>query len=1310
MGKVLITRGGGSAAAPRHSDHCGACFLYFGIGMFSEDYEIPVWKLIRMWIAEGFIQQKTDRTLEETAESYLEELISRNLIRVEKRNPNGKVKTCLIHDMLREFCKTKAGNEGENFLQEIKKSSEGCFYPLVCDLEKYRRLCIHSDVVEFVSSKPLYGHRIRSMEPRGPGHHFPRLRRLELKNCVELGEIPIGLADVPSLKLLDVYCCRSAAGSAKRIREAILKKKQEDQTQVGGEGMFKLTIFPPDALDPVASKYVLRRNLFRSDINKKGTADGSIKVPIFIFCRHGCPHPASSSFLINTVAHLHDLRRDGEKSLNELVARIYRPRLKFRCPIYDGCDDGVVVGDGAPYCSVRLTKEPIREFWAVRSDSRYAVKLGSIHTRRGVNSRCNSARLLAVKDSRYRPTRCLILFPCLQKELHGAGPTTVINSSSYSTQPVAMAMADAAIEFLLENLKQLLLTKAELISSSKSQVERLEKDLCLFNAFLKDSTKKRRKDLRLRELVRQIRDVVYEAEDVIDAFVTQAADTKSKNYFLRSMHKPLKLMNIVEQVEGVRAKVNEIYGSDKSLIDFSTGDENPDEVEEPIVRQKNVAGFEDEAEKIIGYLNEKTEQLDVISIIGMPGLGKTTLAGKIFRDRNIQFEFPTRIWVYISQEFTKKDIFLAILKEFTRITEDIYNKSDRELAQLVASHLERRKFLIVMDDVWTANDWDKLQIALPKGNKMGKVLITSRHEEVAQYANRDRPPHKLRFLTQDEGWELRQLEVFGKRDCPSDLGVFGKLIVNQCCWLPLAIVIIGGILVKRFSSSDSISVKWSAWEKVSENVHSYLTEEDPEKRMVRIIAMSYDKLPYHLRACFLYFGMFPEDYEIPVWKLIRMWIAEGFIQQKTDHTLEETAESYLEELISRNLIRVEKRKLNGKVKTCLIHNKLREFCKSEAGNEGENFLQEIKKSSEGCFYPRVCDLEKYRRLCIHSDVVEFVSSKLLYGHRIRSFACFSKEEINLPASSLSNIPSAFKLLRVLEAKPMKFTKIPSELYQLFHLRYITLSSTSPTLPSYFAKFWNLQTLVVDTPSRTLDIKVDIWKMTQLRHIKTNASASLPAPKAAGKEGEKLQTLGFISPQSCTEEILNRARNLKSLGIRGRLDMLLEGKVGPASEGQLRVLPQHYKFPPKLRSLTLSETFLEWSQMSTLGLLDSLEVLKLKDGAFKGKHWEAADGGFRRLEVLFIGPTDLVVWKVSGHHFPRLKRLELKNCEELGEIPIGLADVPSLQLLDVYRCRSAAGSARRIREAILKKKQEDQTQVGGEGMFKLTIFPPDAVRD
>ncbi|KAK4394670.1 putative disease resistance RPP13-like protein 3 [Sesamum angolense] len=444
--------------------------------------------------------------------------------------------------------------------------------------------------------------------------------------------------------------------------------------------------------------------------------------------------------------------------------------------------------------------------------------------------------------------------------------------------------------------------------------------------------------------------------------------------------------------------------------------------------------------------------------------------------------------------------------------------------------------------------------------------------------------------------------------------------------------------------------------------------------MENIIALSYDKLPYHLRACFLYLGMFPEDYEIPVWKLIRMWIAEGFIQEKSGISLEETAENYLEDLINRNLVRVDKRRPDGRVKTCRIHDMLRDFCRNEAGSGRENFLQEMKRSSSG-FEPSINEVQKFRRLCIHSNILYFISWKP-FGPRVRSFVCFSKEEVGLPSEHTSAIPAAFKLLRVLEVKPIKFTKIPSDMYQLIHLR----------------------------------------------HLKTNACTTLPKPGKSSKEGEKLRTLGTISPQSCTEEVFERARSLKKLGIRGRLALLIDGKSGsfdslgkvenleklkllndvfpsPPSEGQLRGLPPPYKFPKKLKSLTLADTFLDWSNMSILGLLENLEVLKLKDKSFMGKCWEAADGGFRRLEVLHIGRTDLVFWIASAHHFPRLRRLELQNCEELKEVPIGLADIENFQVLDLYRTKFAAASAKKIGEA--KKKQEQNGKAGG---FKLSIFP------
>ncbi|KAG8378701.1 hypothetical protein BUALT_Bualt07G0012600 [Buddleja alternifolia] len=888
-------------------------------------------------------------------------------------------------------------------------------------------------------------------------------------------------------------------------------------------------------------------------------------------------------------------------------------------------------------------------------------------------------------------------------------------------------MADAAVEFLLQNLQQLLIYHAKLIIGAEKEVEQLEKNLRLFKAFLKDSTKKRRKDDTLKELVRQIRDVVYEAEDIIDAFVTQAAEIKTKSYFARAFKTTAKLHAIARQVEVVAKEVNVIYGG-KGRLDFANfiaaaADGGPEEQEVPLLRQDNVVGFEDEAEKIFGYLNEKAEHLDVISVIGMPGLGKTTLAGKIFHDPAIQYQFPTRIWVYVSQEFTKRGIFLAILRELiTNLPEDTYHKTDQELARMVATQLEKGKFLIVMDDVWTTTDWDKLQTALPNKNNSGKVLITSRHEEVARHANRSRSPHKLRLLTLAESWLLLQYEVFGKAECPSELEILGKLIAEQCNGLPLALVVIGGILVKKFPATEDLGARKRAWAKVSNSVNAYL-QEDPERRMEKIIALSYDKLPYHLRACFLYLGMFPEDFEIPVWKLIRMWIAEGFIQQKESISLEETAENHLEDLINRNLVRIDKVRRDGRVKTCRIHDMLRDFCKNEAGNEKENFLQEIKKSNEGKFEPSV---EKSRRLCIHSNVLSFVSLRpFVFGHHVRSFVCFSKEEIALPPENSSAIPAAFKLLRVLDVKPINFPRIPSDMYQLVHVRYIHLSFDLKILPQAFSKLWNIQTLIVDTTSRTLEIKAEIWKMMHLRHLKTNASATLPKPGKSSKEGGKFRTLGTISPESCTEEVFDRARNLKKLGIRGKLATLLDGKTGgsfdslgrlgnleklkllndvfphPPSESQLASLPPAYKFPPKLKSLTISDTHLDWGQMSILGLLENLEVLKLENNAFMGRAWETADGGFRNLEVLHIGRTNLVIWTCSAHHFPKLRRLELSNCEELQEIPIELADIPSLQLLNLFRAISAAASAKKIEVA--KQNMQEGTSKGSG--FKLSIYPP-----
>ncbi|KAL2254089.1 UNVERIFIED_CONTAM: putative late blight resistance protein R1A-10 [Sesamum indicum] len=880
-------------------------------------------------------------------------------------------------------------------------------------------------------------------------------------------------------------------------------------------------------------------------------------------------------------------------------------------------------------------------------------------------------------------------------------------------------MAEAAVTFLLENLQQLVADQLSLISGAQNELEQLQNELDLMKSFLEDSASKRVKSELFKTLEKQIREIVYTAEDTIDTCVSQAA---AGSWFKRNLN-PNRL-SLAKEVQSLREeKVKPAF--EDARMKFATlqvADAPPlQDTSDPrkisLTADKKIVGLDDEADKIIKYLNEDSKELEVVSIIGMPGLGKTTLALKIYRDSRIQYEFPTIIWVYVSEEYNKKDIFLTILRKFTQ--QDMSRKSEEELAQQVKEYLSTGKFLIIMDDVWTVDAWDQIEAALPKSNIYGKILITSRYETVAWRANRERLPHKLRFLNEDESWQLLQLEVFGKEGvCPPELEITGKLIAEQCDGLPLAIVVIGGILVDKLSSVSDTKMEWK---KVSDSVQTYISNDDKNRRMENIISLSYNKLPYELRDCFLYLGMFPEDYEIPAWKLIHLWIAEGFVKQKPGKSLEDIAEENLKELVNRNLVMVDKMKAEGEVKTCHVHDMIREFCKREAALKNQNLFEEIKMSKDGVSESNISEVQKFRRLCVHSYVVDFFLKKPK-APKVRSFWCFSKADITLALEHIPFIIDTFNLLRVFDVNPIRFKRFPTKITQLIHLRYIALSGDDfKVLPKDISNLWNLQTIIINTKSRTLEIKADILKMMQLRHLKTKAAVIL-TKEGKGEAGVNLRTLTRLSPQCCTKQVFDRAPYLKTLGIRGQLLTLLDNRslanLGRleklklvndafprvASENPLQGLPQPDRFPPNLRILTLSSTFLDWKNMFVLGMLNALEVLKLKENAFMGKCWDVVAGGFNSLEFLYIARTDLQFWTLSGRgdHFPKLRCLVLKNCEKLHEVPTCL--VEKLQTLDMERVtKHAVAAARKIEQEKQMKYGEQSTRRGG---FKLIIAPGD----
>ncbi|WRX12402.1 NB-ARC - like 10 [Theobroma cacao] len=293
-----------------------------------------------------------------------------------------------------------------------------------------------------------------------------------------------------------------------------------------------------------------------------------------------------------------------------------------------------------------------------------------------------------------------------------------------------------------------------------------------------------------------------------------------------------------------------------------------------------------------------------------------------------------------------------------------------ELVEKLYDVLKEKRYLVVLDDIWSYKDWDSLRPAFPKGKEGSKLLLTTRKKKVALLVDPCSSPVELPLLTDDESWKLFKRKAFSENKmeahaCSKEFEMLGKEMLKKCGGLPLAIVVLGGLLATKKS--------WNEWEMVQKNINAYLNKDQRQEYggVTEILALSYNELPFHLKPCFLYLGHYPEDLEISKKELVRLWIAEGFISPSLgggEMLMEDVAEQYLEELTNRCLVQVGRRNHTGaSVKTCYIHDLLRDLCVSKAREE--NFFGIVQPSmngNENCSLDlTVAAVSKMRRIVVH---------------------------------------------------------------------------------------------------------------------------------------------------------------------------------------------------------------------------------------------------------------------------------------------------------------------------------------------------------
>ncbi|XP_074383248.1 putative late blight resistance protein homolog R1A-10 isoform X2 [Apium graveolens] len=263
-----------------------------------------------------------------------------------------------------------------------------------------------------------------------------------------------------------------------------------------------------------------------------------------------------------------------------------------------------------------------------------------------------------------------------------------------------------------------------------------------------------------------------------------------------------------------------------------------------------------------------------------------------------------------------------------------------ELSATLKRRLSGQRYLVVMDDIWDSKNRNDLMLCFPDDNVGSRIVFTTRLANVPLQIQSKCYQHPLRLLTEKETWDLLRYKVFLEDQCPSSFIEIGLDIARKCKGLPLLVVVTAGILASDMTGN------W--WSKVAQEMISF-TSNAPEEYMETVV-LSYNHLPDHLKPCFLYFAAFPEDYEIPAWKLILLWVAEGFIKTQTaennledeKNNVEEVAAGYLTELITRSLVIVSKWKSNGGIKACIVHDVLRDLCIKKAAEV--NFSHQMPRS------------------------------------------------------------------------------------------------------------------------------------------------------------------------------------------------------------------------------------------------------------------------------------------------------------------------------------------------------------------------------
>ncbi|KAL4636961.1 hypothetical protein ACB092_03G046300 [Castanea dentata] len=847
---------------------------------------------------------------------------------------------------------------------------------------------------------------------------------------------------------------------------------------------------------------------------------------------------------------------------------------------------------------------------------------------------------------------------------------------------MAEAILYGVAQTIIENLGSMAFAKIGSMSGVKDEFEKLKDTVSAVQGVLLGAEEQQVKNHQVKHWLTRLRDAVYDADDLLTDFYTEdlrqrvmGGDQMAKRVrtslttFFSSSNQLAFCRDMAKKITSMRERFDAI-ANDMNKFQFVV---NPSETRVvtrerdqtySFICEEEVIGRKEDKKAIIDLLldYDVQENVSFLSIVGIGGLGKTTLAQYVYNNEKVKNYFELHMWVCVSNVFDVKTIAEKIIR---CATGSKHESLDMEQVQNeLRKTLNQKKYLLVLDDVWNedAERWCNLKRLLIGGSK-GKITSTI-------------SPYYLQGLSKNQSWSLFKQMAFkkGQEMINPNLEEIGIDIVQKCYGVPLVIKAIGRILYFKKTEDEWLYIK----NKELTNV----TQEENNSGILPILKLSYDHLPSHLKCCFAYCSLFPKDHEISKLTLINLWIAQGFIQSSNEKLhMEDVANEYCVDLLWRSFFQEATKDSFGNIISFKVHDLIHDLAQSISRVECTYIDSNIENVNQN-----VCHLSTAFFRVLKKDLSSLFKAKKIRTLILRTN--LGEEESSCQKSTLEILFSSLRCLRALDLQYSNIMMVPNSIEKLTYLKYLDLSRNNfEFLPSSITRLLNLQTLDLSYCYKLKELPGNIQNLFNLRNLELKGCSNLNHMPPGLGQLTSLQVLPlFIVNEELTCAGLPELNKLNNL--RGELSIQIEVRVNDAAS---KAKAANLKDKQHLRELELIWYKLgndvagvceDENLMEGLRPHRNLKMLKVK--RYQGVRFPSWLPSLTGLVILQISCSKCQHLSPM-HQLPNLRNLSLEEMDGLEyisdreiteEISASSTFFPSLESLKLGNCPNLKGWWRR----------------------------------